>query len=185
MQKELRILSRGGQGAVTAAKILVGAALIEGRYAQMIPNFGQERKGAPVFTFARVSDEPILSHTYVYNPDIVLLFDPYLVDVGIDPTEGLNPGAILAVNSADPSAYAPAKSFAKVGYADAVAITAETVGPVPPNAAMLGILSRVTGVIGLEALIKAIHEAMPGSRGEKNAACAKAAYERTVIYENK
>ncbi len=185
MQQEIRILSRGGQGAVTAAKILVAAALLEGKYAQMIPNFGQERKGAPVFTFARVSTEPVLSHTYVYNPHIVLLFDPHLVDIGINPAEGLRPGAVLAVNSPDASCYEPGSHFAKVAWVDAVAVTGETVGPVPPNAAMLGLLARATGLVGIEPLCRAIQESMPGSKGEKNAACAKAAYDRTTLHENK
>lgn len=40
---EFRFYSRGGQGAVTAAKILTNAAIIEGKFAQAIPSYGQER----------------------------------------------------------------------------------------------------------------------------------------------
>ena len=96
---EIRILSRGGQGAVTGAKILVAAAMEEGKYAQSIPSFGQERKGAPVFTYARISNAPILSHSYVYCPDTVVLFDEFLVELGIDPQEGIVPGSTLVVNT--------------------------------------------------------------------------------------
>ena len=42
---EFRFYSRGGQGAVTAAKILTNAAITEGKFAQAIPSYGQERKG--------------------------------------------------------------------------------------------------------------------------------------------
>ena len=47
MMWEFKFYSRGGQGAVTAAKILVNAAILEGKFAQAIPSYGQERKGAP------------------------------------------------------------------------------------------------------------------------------------------
>ena len=46
---EFKFYSRGGQGAVTAAKILINAAIIEGKFGQAIPSYGQERKGAPVY----------------------------------------------------------------------------------------------------------------------------------------
>ena len=69
MMWEFKFYSRGGQGAVTAAKILVNAAILEGKFAQAIPSYGQERKGAPVFTYARISDTPIDVKAYVYRPN--------------------------------------------------------------------------------------------------------------------
>ena len=38
MMWEFKFYSRGGQGAVTAAKILVNAAILEGKFAQAIPS---------------------------------------------------------------------------------------------------------------------------------------------------
>ena len=92
---EFRFYSRGGQGAVTAAKILTNAAIIEGKFAQAIPSYGQERKGAPIYTYGRISDEPIEVKSYVYRPNCVICFDTSLEDVGIDITEGILPGCIL------------------------------------------------------------------------------------------
>lgn len=88
---EFRFYSRGGQGAVTAAKILTNAAIIEGKFAQAIPSYGQERKGAPIHTYGRISDEPIEVKSYVYRPNCVICFDTSLEDVGIDITEGHPP----------------------------------------------------------------------------------------------
>lgn len=90
---EFRFYSRGGQGAVTAAKILTNAAIIEGKFAQAIPSYGQERKGAPIYTYGRISDEPIEVKSYVYRPNCVICFDTSLEDVGIDITEGIRPDA--------------------------------------------------------------------------------------------
>ena len=86
---EFRFYSRGGQGAVTAAKILTNAAIIEGKFAQAIPSYGQERKGAPIYTYGRISDEPIEVKSYVYRPNCVICFDTSLAEVGIDITEGI------------------------------------------------------------------------------------------------
>ena len=62
---EFKFYSRGGQGAVTAAKILINAAILEGKFGQAIPSYGQERKGAPVYTYARIADGPIEVKSYV------------------------------------------------------------------------------------------------------------------------
>ena len=184
MEQEIRMLSRGGQGAVTAAKLLVAAAVRQNLHAQMVPNFGQERKGALVSTFARVSPGPILSHTYVYTPHLVVLFDPSVVDLGVDPLEGIHPGATLLVNLGKPLSTLPwAAGFARVGVIDATGVTRELVGTAPPNAAMLGALARATGLVDIDSVAEVILAGMPGSKGEKNAACARAAYERTVVHE--
>lgn len=181
--KEIKILSRGGQGAVTAAKILVAAAIKESKYGQAVPNFGQERKGAPVYTFARLDQEPISTHTYVYHPHAVVLFDLFLMELGIDPCVGLRENAILVANTpVDPAKLEIGLSFAKIGCVDAWEVTKEIIGPVPPNAAMLGAFARTTGWVGIDAVCTALEEFMPGNKGAKNAACARAAYERTMVY---
>ncbi len=56
---EIRWHARGGQGAVTAAKMVAELALGQGKYFQAFPEYGPERSGAPIVAFTRVSDEPI------------------------------------------------------------------------------------------------------------------------------
>ena len=57
---EICFHGRGGQGSVTAANLLVAAALKDGnKDVQAFPLFGAERRGAPVRAFARISDEEI------------------------------------------------------------------------------------------------------------------------------
>ncbi|MFA7303994.1 MAG: 2-oxoacid:acceptor oxidoreductase family protein, partial [Methanoregula sp.] len=51
---EIRIHSRGGQGGVTAARLLAMAALHDGKYATACPFYGAERRGAPVVSFVRI-----------------------------------------------------------------------------------------------------------------------------------
>ncbi len=45
---EIRWHGRGGQGTVTAAKMLADASLQGGKYVQASPEYGAERMGAPL-----------------------------------------------------------------------------------------------------------------------------------------
>ncbi|NLG65115.1 MAG: pyruvate synthase, partial [Actinobacteria bacterium] len=56
---EIRWHGRGGQGAVTAAKMTAELALGQGKFFQAFPEYGPERSGAPIVAFTRVSDQPI------------------------------------------------------------------------------------------------------------------------------
>ena len=86
---EIRWHGRGGQGAVTSAELLALAAIEEGKYAQAMPSFGPERRGAPVLAFNRIdAKNPIRKRAAVNNPDIVIVLDPGLLDI-IDVTAGL------------------------------------------------------------------------------------------------
>lgn len=53
---ELRIHRRGGQGAVVASKVLAEAAFLRGRYVQSYPDYGVERRGAPVVAVACIAE---------------------------------------------------------------------------------------------------------------------------------
>ena len=73
--KEIKILGRGGQGAVTGAQVLATAAFREGYWAQTFPQFGAERRGAPVIAYVRLADEVIPIRNKVYTPDTVVVMD--------------------------------------------------------------------------------------------------------------
>jgi len=95
---EIRIHSRGGQGGVTASKLLAQAAFLEGKYGTAFPLYGAERRGAPVTSFTRISDQDIKVYSQVYNPDIVVVLDDSIMDL-VDVTVGLKEGGLLLVNT--------------------------------------------------------------------------------------
>jgi len=95
---ELRWHARGGQGAVTASKVLADAALESGKYVQSFPEYGSERMGAPIKAFNRISDSPITIYSSVTDPDIVIVLDETLLNV-VDVSEGLKEDGILLVNT--------------------------------------------------------------------------------------
>ncbi len=156
---EIRWHGRGGQGAKTAALLFGEAALETGKYIQAFPEYGPERMGAPVTAFNRLSEEPIYSHSGIKNPDIVVVLDPSLIEPA-RVTEGLKPGGILLVNTAEsPDSLRERLGLpasVRVYTVDASTIAMETVGKDVPNTPMLGALARVTGVLELEPMIEAI-----------------------------
>jgi len=67
---EIRWHGRGGQGAVTASEVIASASILEGKYALAFPEFGAERRGAPVRAYTRVTDTPLIPRTPVERPDV-------------------------------------------------------------------------------------------------------------------
>lgn len=94
---EIRWHARAGQGAKTAAHILALALLESGKSVQAFPEYGPERRGAPLRAFTRVSDQPIRRHDGITDPDLVVVLEPSVVRE-VDVAEGLNDGGLILVN---------------------------------------------------------------------------------------
>jgi len=173
---EIRFHGRGGQGVVTAARLLAEAAFIEGKYAQAFPFFGAERRGAPVLAFSRINDKEIRARTQVYEPDYVIVLDPFLPEV-VDVVAGLKQGGIVVLNSKKAMQF----PLVKTAFVDATSIAMATLGAPITNTAMLGAFAKATGVLELESLTKAIKEYFSAKLVEKNTAAIKEAYEKTEV----
>lgn len=166
---EIRFHARGGQGAVTAARLLAQAAFIEGKYCAAFPFFGAERRGAPVTSFCRISDEPIRISSAIYEPDFVVVFDPRLPGI-VDVRNGLKEHGTAIINS-----NKKVKGFISVD-ASAIATSLGLVRDQVPlvNTAMLGALARFD-VVSLESVESVILSAFD----KKNARAAEAVYRVT------
>jgi pyruvate ferredoxin oxidoreductase gamma subunit len=182
---EIRIHGRGGQGVVTAAELLSVAAFEEGRHAQAFPTFGSERTGAPVTSFCRVDDKPIRRREPVARPDALVVQDPTLLHQ-VAVFEGLEEAGYLLVNTSRTFTELGIEEVAAglpPGHACAVAATdlaREHLGKPLPNAALLGGLAALTGIVGIDAVLAAIRGRFAGATGQGNAAAAQAAYDAVV-----
>jgi pyruvate ferredoxin oxidoreductase gamma subunit/2-oxoisovalerate ferredoxin oxidoreductase gamma subunit len=182
---EIRIHGRGGQGAVVASRALAAAAFRAGWYVQSYPDFGVERRGAPVVAFARIA-EPGDVHFVrqdITEPHHVLILDSTLLTAAAV-IGGLRPGGWVVVNTPDPPDRLGLPSACRVASVDASAIALEHgLGtPAQPvvNTAILGAFARATGVIELEHLLAAIRAEVP-VKADENVAAAVAAYEGVVV----
>ena len=96
---EVRWHARAGQGAKTAAQILAMAFLRGGSYAQAFPEYGPERRGAPLRAYTRASSAPIRRHDSVTTPNLVVVLEPSLVDE-VDVADGLAEDGVVLVGDA-------------------------------------------------------------------------------------
>lgn len=97
----------GGQGAVTAAKILSQAVSIyQDEYAITVPAYGHERRGAPVYAHIIIDNKPVALNCYVYEPDVAVVFDETIISKGICVGEGCHEDTVLVLNTADAGAAA-------------------------------------------------------------------------------
>ncbi|MEB3787794.1 MAG: 2-oxoacid:acceptor oxidoreductase family protein [Desulfurococcales archaeon] len=180
MLYEIRWHGRGGQGAVTAAVILAKAAIYEGKHAQAYPEFGAERRGAPVRAYTRISDKPIRTRSPILKPDIVVVLDRSLPPSLF--LSGLKPQGTLIMNTP----LSPGEAASKLGIeglyrvytVDATRIALEKLGAPIVNTAMVGALAAVTGLVGLESIEWAIVDTLPGKVAEKNIQAVREAFER-------
>ncbi|MFQ6129753.1 MAG: pyruvate ferredoxin oxidoreductase subunit gamma [Candidatus Hadarchaeaceae archaeon] len=174
---EIRFHGRGGQGAVTAARLLAEATFLEGKYCQAFPFFGAERRGAPVVAFTRIDNKPIRTRTQVYEPNHVVVLDPTVLEA-VNVMSGLKRGGVAVINAKETPEVLKGT---RVALVDATSIALETLGVPITNTAMLGALAKATRVVSLDSVVKAIGKRFKGKLAEKNVAAAKAAHDRTVV----
>lgn len=180
---EIRFHGRGGQGTVTAAEILAQAAFLEGKYVQSFPQFGTERRGAPVTAFCRIDDKPIIIHSQIYRPDCVVVLDVSLMR-STDVTAGLKKDGWLILNTSQKPECFGHLGFRRIATVDATAIAlfkklGSEKAPIT-NTTILGAVARAIQIRNasmIEAIIQKIEQ-----RKEVNAAACAEAFLETQIY---
>jgi pyruvate ferredoxin oxidoreductase gamma subunit len=158
--KEIRWHARAGQGAKTASQLFATAMLQSGKSVQAFPEYGPERRGAPLRAFTRVDDKPIRRHDSVTDPDVVVVLEPSLLRE-VDVAEGLAPGGFVLVNA---ETAPPELAGTRVVCVPASRIAA-SLGSSFVNVVMVGALAAALG----EPPVAAVLEAAAGLGGKKAA----------------
>lgn len=164
---------------VTAAELLASAAGMEGKYSQAFPFFGSEKRGPPVMSFCRISDKPIDKYAQIYEPDIALVADPTVVESG-GVAKGLKKGSIVIANHAGDKSDLKFDAGIKVFVVDGSAIALKNLKRPIYNTVMLGALVKITGIVKLESIEKAVRDEFGGAGNpvaEANVAAVRECYE--------
>ena len=176
---EIRFHGRGGQGAVVASQILASALFKEGKFVQTFPEFGVERRGAPVAAFLRLDDKPVNLRCKVYKPDHIIILDPILIEA-VKVTDGLKPKGWIVINSnKNPEDFKEFSQF-RVATVDASSIALRNhlgakTAPIV-NTAILGAFVKATDFVKLETIEEAMEGYVPVNL-EGNIKAAREAYE--------
>lgn len=167
---EIRIHSRGGQGGVTAARLLALAAIHDGKYATAAPFYGAERRGAPIVSFVRIDDKPIRIYSQIRKPDMVIVLDASVMDI-VDVLQGLKRGGKVLINSQQKKEFS--------GYTSnnvdltGIALKENLVVSGSPilNTPVIGALAKM-GIVSVDSAKKAIREMFTDDRNVKAADAA-------------
>jgi pyruvate ferredoxin oxidoreductase gamma subunit len=145
------------------------AAAAAGMFVQGFPEYGPERMGAPLLAFNRVSSEPITVHCQVYEPDVVVVLDPSLLD-SVPVAEGLKEAGAIIVNTSEaPETIAEQLGLeaSRVYTVDATDIAVDSIGRPIPNTPMMGALIRVTGVMERDRFLAEARELLKTKFGDR------------------
>jgi pyruvate ferredoxin oxidoreductase gamma subunit len=96
--KEIRWHARAGQGAKTASQLFATAMLRSGKFVQAFPEYGPERRGAPIRAYTRFDEQPIRRHDSITDPDVVVVLEPSLLGEP-DVFAGVRPDALVLLNA--------------------------------------------------------------------------------------
>jgi pyruvate ferredoxin oxidoreductase gamma subunit/2-oxoisovalerate ferredoxin oxidoreductase gamma subunit len=182
---EICFHGRGGQGSVTAANLLVAAALKDGnKGVQAFPLFGAERRGAPVRAFARISDEEIHLRSEVYFPDIVIVLDESIIGI-VDVLKGLKKSGKILINTTKEPEHLDFSNKYHVATVDATGVAIKhdiLVGGIPVvNTPILGAIPKILDRVTLPSIQAVIKNKWKGEGGEINVKATQDAYDSVEV----
>lgn len=157
-------LGRGGQGAFTAARLLGIAAMLSGRHALVMPSFGPERRGAPVFAYTRIAPGRIDDRSAVDRAHAAVVLDESLLSqvptpfVVSDTYLVIDTESVPATDRGGRTLHVPARRMAR-----------QILGSEHTNSLLFGALVGLNDIVPLEAAEAAIRQELgDGTRGKKN-----------------
>jgi pyruvate ferredoxin oxidoreductase gamma subunit len=176
---------RGGQGAVTAAKIFTEAAYYQGfKGVSAKPTYFSERRGAPVSVHTRIAADPIRTFSNVLAPDVAVVLDDNLLQM-VNVTANLKPGGLLVVNSSAPLDALGLNGCFALAVADAYhsseAAGLIIEGNVLVSTSILGPVAAASDLVSLENVRKALQKNFKGQALERNLRALELAYQNTQI----
>ena len=160
---EVRFGGSGGQGVVLMGMILAVAANYDRRCVVQTESYGPEARGGFSRSDVIISDEPI-DYPKLESAD---LFVALSQDSANAYTSSLRPDGILIYDSekvTDP----PAFPGTRIGMPFVRWAREETGRPQPANVLALGVMGKITGVVSVESLQRAVTETVPAGTVEVN-----------------
>ncbi len=170
---EVRLGGFGGQGVILQGLIIGRAyAIHEGKAATMTQSFGPEARGGACSSQVVLEDEKVL-YPYTSEVDVLVVMSqeaftsyyPKLKEDGI---------LIIEEELVDPGEIKPTQKLYKI---PATRMAEELGRRMVLNIVMLGFFTAVSGVIGVDAMRKAVEESVPPGTEKLNLAAFDKGYE--------
>lgn len=177
MIKSIICAGLGGQGVLTAGKLLMHAAHEKDLNVTWFPSYGNEMRGGNANCNVIISDKKIAS-PYADTPDIVMAMSSSAVDIY---EETMAPGGVLYVNSSLVDENRKYRDDIRVVKFPATEIALKMKREVNANLCMLGKIIADSGLFTIEEFEKAMcnyfDEAGKGKFNKSNKEVVRAGYE--------
>lgn len=180
MEKDFIIAGFGGQGVLLAGEVLANGFMIDDKNVTWYPSYGAEMRGGTVNCTVVMSDEDV-SAVQKPSADFIIVLNQASFDKYIS---WVKKGGSIIVNS---SLAVIKKTREDINYifVPITKLAQEKLGNIKmSNILALGILSRVSKLISLETLEKALHNVIPVHRANlipKNIEALKLGYEYDLL----
>lgn len=170
MERELILTGVGGQGVQLAAQVLARAAVLEGRFVMLLGTYGGTMRGGNTDSALVVADEPITAPPIVSRVwSVVAMHHQFW-----GPAQArMRPGAVVVVNHPVFAAEIDRRAH-RVFEVPAVEIATRIGSPLAASMVLVAAHARITGLVGLEALVAGMQESVPPYRRQHVEANEKA-----------
>jgi 2-oxoglutarate ferredoxin oxidoreductase subunit gamma len=160
MFEQIIISGFGGQGALFAGQLLTYAGLEEGRHVAWLPSYGPEIRGGTARCTVTVSSEPIGS-PITDTPSAVIALNPPSLEM-FEPT--VLPGGLLIVNTSIAKEEVQRDDITSIRIPATDVAREQWGNERMANMILLGALVRITGVVSLDSVMKALKKNLPERR---------------------
>jgi 2-oxoglutarate ferredoxin oxidoreductase subunit gamma len=180
MEKDFIIAGFGGQGVLLAGEVLANGFMIDDKNVTWYPSYGAEMRGGTVNCTVVMSDEEV-SAVQKSSADFIIVLNQASFDKYIP---WVKKGGSIIVNS---SLAMIKKTREDINYifVPITKLAQEKLGNIKmSNILALGTLSRVSKLISLETLEKALHNVIPQRKANlipKNIEALKLGYEYDLL----
>lgn len=180
MEKDFIIAGFGGQGVLLAGEVLANAFMLDSKNVTWYPSYGAEMRGGTVNCTVVMSDEEV-SAVQKNSADFITVLNQASFDKYVS---WVKKGGSIIVNS---SLAAIKKTRDDINYifVPITKLAQEKLENIKmANILALGVLSRVSKIISLETLEKALYNVIPPHRANlipKNIEALKLGYEYDLL----
>jgi len=176
---EIRVGGFGGQGVIMAATVIGKAnCLYQEGYSTMVQNFGPEARGGACSAGLILSSEPIL-YPYLTEPQVMIMMSQ---EAFTKFAPEISPTGILLIEH-DLVQASNLKAGVRVYSVPATRIAEQLGKRMMQNIVMVGFFAAVTGLVGVEALRKAVASSVPAHTRELNLEAFDAGFAHAATVE--
>jgi len=159
VHQEIIIAGFGGQGILSAGRILAHAGMLENRNVSWLPSYGPEMRGGTANCHVIISDEPVGSPILNSATTLIVMNTPSLEKF----ERIVIPGGIIIIDSSLVTRK-PVRSDVEVYSVPATKIASEMGNLTYANIVLLGKLIKVTNIITKESFEEALRHVLPERR---------------------